>query len=54
MKYHTLFFRKLGKLLQNLSSATIVIGALRVYLVKKSADDIKHMNNYPACIELTQ
>ena len=24
------FFRKLGKMLQNLSSATVVIGALRV------------------------
>ena len=30
MKYHTLFFRKLGKMLQNLSSAAVVIGALRV------------------------
>ena len=30
MYYHTLFFRKLGKLLPNLSSAAVVIGALRV------------------------
>ena len=30
MKYHTLFFRKLGKISQNLSSAAVVIGALRV------------------------
>ena len=31
MKYHTLFFfRKLGKMLQYLSSAAVVIGALRV------------------------
>ena len=30
MKYHTLFFRKLGKMSQNLSSAAVVIGALRV------------------------
>ena len=31
MKYHTLFFfRNLGKMLQNLSSAADVIGALRV------------------------
>ena len=30
MKYHTLFFRKLGKMLQNLSSAAVVIGAYRV------------------------
>ena len=30
MKFHTLFFRKLGKMTQNLSSAAVVIGALRV------------------------
>ena len=30
MKYHALFFRKLGKMSQNLSSAAVVIGALRV------------------------
>ena len=30
VKYHTLFFRKLGKMSQNLSSAAVVIGALRV------------------------
>ena len=30
MKYHTLLFLKLGKMLQNLSSAAGVIGALRV------------------------
>ena len=30
MKYHTLFFRKLGKMSQNLSCAAVVIGALRV------------------------
>ena len=30
MKYHTLFFQKLGKMSQNLSSAALVIGALRV------------------------
>ena len=29
-KYHTLFFRKQGKMSQNLSSAAVVIGALRV------------------------
>ena len=34
MKYHTLFFRKLGKMLQNLSSSAVVIGALRVKLRK--------------------
>ena len=30
MKYHALFFRKLGKISQNFSSAAVVIGALRV------------------------
>ena len=30
MKYYTLFFRKLRKMWQNLSSAAVMIGALRV------------------------
>ena len=30
MKYHTLFFRKLRNISQNLSSAAVVIGALKV------------------------
>ena len=30
MKHHTFFFYILGKMLQNLSSAVVVIGALRV------------------------
>ena len=30
MKYHTLFFQKLEKISKNLSSAAVVIGALRV------------------------
>ena len=30
MIYHTFFFRKLGKMLQNLSSAAVMIDALRV------------------------
>ena len=30
MKYHTLFFSKMGNMSQNLSSAAVVIGALRV------------------------
>ena len=30
MKYNTLFFRKLGKMSQYLSSAAVVIGALRI------------------------
>ena len=32
IKYHT-FFRKLGKMSQNLSSAAVVIGALRVNVI---------------------
>ena len=41
MKYHSLFFRKLGKMSQNLSSAAVVIGALRVkilYPILKTVD----------------
>ena len=30
VKYHTLIFRRFGKILKNLSSAAVVIGALRV------------------------
>ena len=30
LKYHTLFFSKIGKMSQNLSSAAVVIGALMV------------------------
>ena len=30
MKNHTLFFRKLGKMSQNVSFAAVMIGALRV------------------------
>ena len=30
MKYHTLFFKRLGKMPQNLSSAAVVIGTLGV------------------------
>ena len=32
MKNHTLFFLKIRKMLENLSSAAVVIGALRVNL----------------------
>ena len=35
MRYHTLFFRKLGKMSQNLSSAAVVIGDLSVHLLHK-------------------
>ena len=34
MKYHTLFFQKLGKISHKLSSAAVVIGALRVKRAK--------------------
>ena len=30
MKYHSLFFQELGNMLQNLSTAAVMIGALRV------------------------
>ena len=30
MKYHTLFFSKMGNMSQNLSSAAVVIGTFRV------------------------
>ena len=30
MKYHALFLSKIGKISQNLSSAAVVIGALRI------------------------
>ena len=32
MKYHDLFFRKFGKMVKNLLSAAVMIGALRVKL----------------------
>ena len=37
MKYHTLFFQKLGKMLQNLWSAAVVIGALRLIFNARNA-----------------
>ena len=40
MKYHTLFFPKLGKMSQNLSSAAVRIGALRVMIFIQS--DMSH------------
>ena len=40
MKYHTLlFFQELGKMSQKLSSAAVVIGALKVNGVKKDYND---------------
>ena len=38
MKYHTFFFQKLRKMSQNLSSAAVVIGALRVNLFGSQND----------------
>ena len=35
MKYHTLFLSKIRKMLQNLLSAAVVIGALRVKVALK-------------------
>ena len=35
MKYHTLFFPKLVKISQNLTSAAVMIGALRVKKILK-------------------
>ena len=43
MKYHTLFFRKFGKMSQNLSSAAVAIGALRVKESNKNTQ-ISYMN----------
>ena len=43
MKHHALFFKKLRKMSQNLSSAAVVIGALRVnkkYLCFSPSADI--------------
>ena len=44
MKYHSLFIRELGNMLQNVSSAAVIIGALRVkagFLI----NDMPHMNS---------
>ena len=38
MKHHTLFFSKIGKMSVNLSSAAVVIGALRVDIDMSSAE----------------
>ena len=44
MKYHTLFFRKLGKMSSNLSSTAVVIGALRVKTLKGKLTKVKLEN----------
>ena len=40
-KYHSLFFSKIKKDVQNLSSAAVMIGALRVKIVHEESFDIK-------------
>ena len=40
MKYHTLFSRKLEKMSQNLLSAAVVIGALRVNIVIQTKNTV--------------
>ena len=40
MKYYTLFFLKLGKMSQNLSSAAVVIGTLRVNHISISKQQV--------------
>ena len=43
MKYHTLFFRELKKMSQNLSSAAVEIDTLRVKVANSAdADEISH------------
>ena len=44
MKYHTLFFWKLEKMSQNLLSAAVVIGALRV---NEYCEYFKILNTFP-------
>ena len=51
ISYLIYFFHKLGKMLQNLSSAAVVIKVLRINFEKISADNNKSVKNYPACEE---
>ena len=58
MKYHTYFFRKLGKVSQNLSSAAVVIGALRLaqsvcqtILIQTRTDVLSVMIGGPNCLQ---
>ena len=46
MKYHTslFFFRKLGKMSQDLSSAAVVVGALRVKLESSLSQIVQSLN----------
>ena len=52
MKYHILFFRKLGNMSQNLSSAAVVIGALRVKAERKAKIRNRH-NQVPQLTRCT-
>ena len=47
MKYHTLFFSKIGKVLQILSSAAVVIGALRVKKSTRSEKGLQFKKKQP-------
>ena len=42
-KYHNLFFQKLEKMLQNLLSAVVVIGALRVKMFHKIGPNLNQI-----------
>ena len=43
MIYNTLFFLKLEKILKKLSSATVVIGALRVKVILKKMSSVNQL-----------
>ena len=45
MKYH-LFFKKLGKMSPNLSTAAVVFGALRVKIYHSSRLEIEYIGKY--------
>ena len=48
MKYHTSFFRKLGKMSQNLSSAAVMIGALRANFAEDTRHEILVFAAFPS------
>ena len=50
MKYHTLFYLKIGKVVTSLSSAAVVIGALRVKIKRpNSALDLRRRCTSSMC-----
>ena len=53
MKHHTLSFQKLRKMLQNLSSAAVVIGALRVNLGTLDQVNLTNSRQYISLITLS-